>query len=169
MKKILLTSILAIVTGITIANADGDKKVTSKNYVDTQVATKQNTIPVAGTNLERTDTGSAVVTYTNTAGEIGQRTICFSDDDRCYSQDLVTVRKLNALPTVETSKMVCVDAPDCTLWSVVDQTVNGSCLTHGDQCGTMAECLALCCEGLTYNCFGANHTNCRCQDPNHTK
>ncbi|MBO4480539.1 MAG: hypothetical protein J5742_02850 [Alphaproteobacteria bacterium] len=48
MKKILLTSIITIVTGITVANAtDGDKKVTSKNYVDTAVATKQDVIDAA--------------------------------------------------------------------------------------------------------------------------
>ncbi|MBO4480115.1 MAG: hypothetical protein J5742_00630 [Alphaproteobacteria bacterium] len=96
MKKILLTSILAIVTGITIANADGDKKVTSKNYVDTQIGTRQEKIPAANTNSATP--GSTVVTYTSTAGTIGERGIINNTeslDTRENSDKLVTAGALS--------------------------------------------------------------------------
>ncbi|MBO4480192.1 MAG: hypothetical protein J5742_01020 [Alphaproteobacteria bacterium] len=61
MKKILLTSILAVIVGTTIVNADNDKTVTSKNYVDTQIGTRQEKI-TAGT------TGN-VVLYNGTSND----------------------------------------------------------------------------------------------------
>ncbi|MBO4480497.1 MAG: hypothetical protein J5742_02630 [Alphaproteobacteria bacterium] len=78
MKKILLTSILAVIVGTTVANADnntGDKKVTSKSYVDTKFQEK---IPVnsatitskAGTvNIPNT----LVLSPNDTPGEVGER------------------------------------------------------------------------------------------------
>ncbi|MBO4480453.1 MAG: hypothetical protein J5742_02390 [Alphaproteobacteria bacterium] len=91
MKKILLTSILAVIVGTTMANAtDGDKKVTSKNYVDTAVATKQDLIPVSNITFEKdhitgTIPNTLVTSPTTNAGDIGQYGIL--DDDLA---DLVT-------------------------------------------------------------------------------
>ena len=77
MKKILLTSIITIVTGITVANAtDGDKKVTSKNYVDTAVATKQDVIDAEMMNLEfegGTVSLPTLVSYDNTDNLTGTK------------------------------------------------------------------------------------------------
>ena len=47
--------------------------VTSKDYVDAQDALKQNKIPATGTNASTP--GDTVVTYTSTAGTIGERGI----------------------------------------------------------------------------------------------
>lgn len=153
--------------------------VTSKDYVDTEVGKKQNTIPVSGTNASTP--GTTVVTYTNTAGTIGERGICNDpDEDDCNVGDLVTFghfmgfaaevgNAVNNMPTITTSKMTCVDSPDCTLWSVADQTVYGECLKKGESCGTRAECASLCCDGLGVNCFGQNGTNCQCHVPGSLK
>ena len=189
--------------------------VTSKDYVDAADALKQDKIPVAETNIETP--GVSVVTYTDTAGVIGERGIYDGgkfgkDDDRLttvygveemidtmsptgtantvvmYKNDgniggergiydgsttydsstdadkLVTASVVqnvsNNLPTVTTSKMTCVDAPDCTLWTVADRTVYGSCIGGQQSCGTSAaECSGLCCPGLGIGCIG---TNCLC-------
>ncbi len=202
----------AVASIIAINSVLADTTVTSKTYVDT---TRQATIPVAGTNANTP--GSTVVTYTGTAGQIGERGIYnggnrIEDDKRLTtvygveemidgatptgakgtvpvyngkgylgteergiydgsttydsstdSDKLVTASALqNAtnLPTITTSKMTCVDSPDCTLWAVADQTVYGQCLGHGQSCGTtMAECAARCCDGASISCSG---NNCRC-------
>ena len=84
--RISVLTIGAIASIITTA-AFADTTVTSKTYVDT---TRQATIPTAGTNSSTP--GSTVVTYTSTAGTIGERGICNDpDDDDCGSSDLTTV------------------------------------------------------------------------------
>ena len=63
--------------------------VTSKDYVDT---TRQATIPASGTNSATP--GDTVVTYTSTAGTIGERGICDAElngDGDCDNSNLVTV------------------------------------------------------------------------------
>ncbi len=73
----------AIASIIAINSVLADTTVTSKQYVDT---TRQATIPAAGTNASTP--GSAVVTYTGTAGQIGERFICDADaDDNGYCDD----------------------------------------------------------------------------------
>ena len=64
-----------IIAAITMGNAyaTGENTVTSKSYVDAMDATKQNKIPIAGTNAS--EPGESVVTYTDTAGTIGERGI----------------------------------------------------------------------------------------------
>ena len=103
--------------------------VTSKDYVDAEVAKKQNTIPVAGTNTATP--GTSVVMYTATAGTVGERGI-YSGGTYTAGTDankLATAAALNSaitnLPTIETSKLTCYDSPDCTLWTVSDQEVYG--------------------------------------------
>ncbi len=68
--RISVLTIGAVASIIAINSVFADTTVTSKTYVDT---TRQATIPVAGTNASTP--GSAVVTYTGTAGQIGERGI----------------------------------------------------------------------------------------------
>ena len=104
--------------------------VTSQDYVDTEVGKKQNTIPVAGTNTA--NPGTSVVMYTATAGTVGERGIYSDSTNYTAGTDankLVTAAALNGavnnIPTMTTSKLECVDSPDCNLWRVVDQDVYG--------------------------------------------
>ncbi len=71
MKHTLLFTAIALIlaTGAQAVTST----VTSKDYVDTAVATKQAKIPAVGTNASTP--GESVVTYTNTAGTIGERGI----------------------------------------------------------------------------------------------
>ena len=207
MKKYLLFGLIASVLSINAYAVSAT--VTSKDYVDT---TRQATIPATGTNSATP--GDTVVTYTSTAGTIGERGIYDGSDDYDSSTDadnlvtagallqvtdeildtmpdlptgtagtvpvynihgelgsaergiydgsttynsstdadkLVTAAALQDvqnsvenLPTIETSKMVCVDSPDCTLWSVVDQTVYGTCKAYGESANDAGEC----CSGV---------------------
>lgn len=106
------------------------KTVTSKNYVDTQVATRQPKIPVTGTNSATP--GTTVVMYTGTAGTIGERQLysgsanynAGTDANKLVTADALDYRA-NHLPTIETSKLTCANQ-DCTLWTIDDQTVYGS-------------------------------------------
>ena len=127
-KKTLLLGAIASV--LTINAFAVTSTVTSKDYVDTEVAKKQNTIPAAGTNTGTA--GTAVVTYTGTAGTIGERGIYSDSTSYTAGTDankLATASALNGaisnLPTIETSKLTCYDSPDCTLWTVADQEVYG--------------------------------------------
>ena len=68
MKKLLY--IVGIIVGLVVCNgafAAGEKTTTSKGYVDAQMATKQAEIPAVNTNT--------VLSTTNTAGEIGEKSI----------------------------------------------------------------------------------------------
>ena len=107
------------------------KTVTSVNYVTNQIATRQAKIPVAGTNTS--NTGTSVVMYTGTAGTIGERQIYSDSSSYTAGTDankLVTAGaldyKANHLPTIGTSKLTCANSPDCTLWTIDDQTVYGN-------------------------------------------
>ncbi|MBO4480847.1 MAG: hypothetical protein J5742_04510 [Alphaproteobacteria bacterium] len=170
MKKILLTSILAIVTGITVANAtDGDKKVTSKNYVDTAVATRQEKI-TAGTS-------GSVVTYNGTQNgqtQFSEHAILDAENDfdndgnvsDGHEDDLVTVDGVyNMLDSefnnrdshLESTRVVqttCSNPPDCTLWSMEDVVV------HKLECTAAADCASkVCLAGSTRDCVGGM---CKC-------
>ncbi len=127
MKQALFIGAIASI--LTINSVLADTTVTSKNYVDAEVAKKQNTIPVAGTNTA--NPGTSVVMYTNTAGTVGERGI-YSGGTYTAGTDannLVTASALNGavnnIPTITTSKLTCMDSPDCTLWTVADQEVYG--------------------------------------------
>ena len=64
-----------IIAAITMGNAmaTDENTVTSKSYVDARDELKQNKIPATGTNASTP--GDTVVTYTSTAGTIGERGI----------------------------------------------------------------------------------------------
>lgn len=131
MSKAILFGAIASVLSVNSVFATSST-VTSKDYVDNLVGTKQAKIPAAGVNATANGGGVSVVTYTTTGnGTIGERGI-FSGGTYTAGTDankLVTASALNGsisgLPTIETSKMECVDSPDCTLWRVIDQEVYG--------------------------------------------
>ncbi len=177
----------AVASIIAINSVLADTVVTSRNYVDTQDALKQDKI-TAGT------TGN-VVTYNGTQNgqaQFSERAIFDPDTNFDYENnevvsghegDLVTadiypavvdiynqmddiynqIQQATNLPTITTSKMTCVDLPDCTLWTMADQTVYGQCWASGAQCQSRAECATNCCNG-TYGC-SANGNNCTCGGP----
>jgi hypothetical protein len=137
------------------AYAVGENTVTSKAYVDAMDATKQNTIPATGTNASTP--GSTVVTYTGTAGTIGERAIFDYETGwdegwvaEGHETDLVPAEamseaingmisdSLNGLESsqepVRVVKTTCANSPDCTLWEMQDVVVQKL------QCETVSDC-----------------------------
>ena len=139
-KSFLLGAIASV---IAINSVFADTIVTSKQYVDT---TRQATIPVAGTN-ENTP-GSTVVTYTGTAGQIGERGICDSDAEEngdCDGDNLVTrdlLGQATDLPETTVTYKTCTEWLDgaahtdqnCILWNLRDADV------YGRQCNNTSDC-----------------------------
>ncbi|MBQ6736490.1 MAG: hypothetical protein IJQ90_03325, partial [Alphaproteobacteria bacterium] len=74
-KKLLFAAVTSILSAAAFADPVA---ITTQDYVDTADALKQNKIPVTGTNSATP--GDTVVTYTSTAGTIGERGI-LSDYD----------------------------------------------------------------------------------------
>ncbi len=168
----------AVASIIAINSVFGDTTVTSRQYVDNQDDAvyneldeiKQDIIPAAGTNASIP--GSAVVTYTGTAGQIGERFICDADaDDNGYCNDdnLVTLdllgdqmddfgnyfseQILTNLPRTTTTNKVCTEwvagqaqtDANCLLWNLTDQTVYG-CLADGASCSSRSQCCGGYCD-----------------------
>ena len=139
--------------------------VTSKDYVDTQDALKQDIIEAT---LPFFSAGGVVET-TQEDGVVTQRGICNAEldgDGNCFDDFLVTRDLLQEvqdsvdnLPTIETSKLTCYDSPDCTLWSVADRTVYGACKAYGERETNASEC----CSGVLYGssrCGCASFSDC---------
>lgn len=127
MSKILL---FGAIISIFATNAFAvSSTVTSKDYVDDLVATKQVKIPAAG--AAGVGAGDTVITYTGAGGTIGERGI-YSDassyNATTDADKIITASALNGavsnIPTTETSKLTCYDA-NCTLWSIGTQTAYG--------------------------------------------
>ena len=136
MKRIIIGTIALMMAMPSFADdtpATGDKKITSKNYVDTSVATKQNKIPAA--NTSGVGAGTSVITYTNVAGGgvIGERAL-FTGGEYTAGTDadkLITGSALNgaitSIPTTPTTTLECANqSGGCTLWTIVDQTAYGA-------------------------------------------
>ncbi len=133
----MLGAIIATPSFATEPTTLDKKTVSSKAYVDTSVATKQNLIPAAGTNSA--NAGTTVVTYTSTGnGTIGERGIY--NDPTSYTagtdgNKLVTASALNGsitnLPEMATSKLTCANQA-CDLWTIVDQQVYGDDSNSGE-------------------------------------
>ena len=126
--------------------ATGDKRITSKPYVDNAIATRQDKIPAA--NLSNTNYGETVMTYTpNGDGEIGERAL-FTGGEYDASTDadkLITASALNTafttLPETQTTKLVCANQSDgCTLWTITDQTAYG---INGDGTTTTIDLMSI--------------------------
>lgn len=159
--------------------AVGENTVTSKAYVDAMDATKQNTIPATGTNASTP--GSTVVTYTGTAGTIGERGIFDYETGwdegwvaEGHENDLVPAEAMseaingmildtvNGLESsqepVRVVKTTCANSPYCTLWEMQDVVVQKL------QCETASDCSdsgVLCRAPATKECVGGM---CRCVD-----
>lgn len=148
MKRTLLFTVIASV--LTTGAYATSSTVTSKDYVDTQDALKQNTIPATGTNSATP--GDTVVTYTDTAGTIGERGICDdSTENGCNGGDLVTSNELGNvvvyvknqiqnLPETTVTYKTCTEwiagqshtDANCILWNLSDKQVYGKCATNSD-------------------------------------
>ena len=171
MKRTFLFATIASILSINAFAVSAT--VTSKDYVDT---TRQATIPASGTNSATP--GDTVVTYTDTAGTIGERGICSSDaydDGDCGNNELVTTdviydvldyvdEQLN-LPETTVTYKTCYEwsgtphtDENCLLWNLWDKKV------YGDQCNSSAECIDW---GIQHNCQYSptckNH-QCRCMN-----
>lgn len=125
MKRIIVAFLLILNIGI--AYGASDKTITSKTYVDNQLATKQDKIPAVDTNT--------VITHTGTAGEIGEKGIYDSNGDFVsqYSS-LVTAGDANTgINNALENEFVCVDEDTdgtCLLWSVKN-VLNQQILPNG--------------------------------------
>lgn len=105
--------------------------VTSRDYVDNTLATKQAKIPSAGT--AGAPTGNSVITYTASSGTIGERGVYTDSTEYDASADadkLITASALNTafttLPETDTTKLVCANQSEgCTLWTITNQTAYG--------------------------------------------
>ena len=149
-KKTLLLGAVASI--IAINSVFADTTVTSKTYVDT---TRQATIPAAGTNANTP--GSTVVTYTGTAGQIGERGI-FNPETNFdwdtnevasgHEGDLVAagsifpavgdlyqqIEQATDLPETTVTYKTCYQEVngECILWNLTDKNVYGRCLSSAD-------------------------------------
>ena len=128
MKTLTIAAILGAVTIIPAfaedtPNTDAGRNIpTSVSYVQASVNTKQPKIPRAGTNSAQP--GTTVVTYTGTAGQIGERGI-YAGGNYTAGTDankLVTANALNYsvthIPTITTSKLTCANPGTCDLWTL---------------------------------------------------
>ena len=97
----------------------GDKTTTSKTYVTNQLATKQNKIG-AGTN-------GSVVTYTGTAGSVGQKAV-YNESATYNSAALVEAGQVNtAIQNGINGHVTCAsldptDNTTCLLWQINSAT-----------------------------------------------
>ena len=150
----------AIASILTINSVMADTTVTSKQYVDT---TRQATIPVTGTNANTP--GTTVVTYTGTAGQIGERGIFNPETDFNFQNntiadghegDLVTADIYPAvgniyieLQEIQNNMPDFDDLPETTVtYKTCYQEVNGECIlwnlsdknVYGRQCQSRSDC-----------------------------
>ena len=137
--------------------------VTSKDYVDAADALKQDLVPEAWVNIDENGTGETVVTYTDTAGVLGERGICdvYADNgDGCSEGDLVT---RDLLGTSVTTNKVCVEWVEnaahidrnCLLWNLTDQVVYGGFCSTASDCQEYKNqhgCLQVQCSGYPGRC-----------------
>jgi len=125
MKKLSLMLIGIVACGGAFADTtpqNGDKITTSKTYVDTQVATKQNKIG-AGTN-------GSVVTYTGTAGSVGQKAV-YNESASYNSAALVEAGQVNtAIQNGINGHLTCAesDSEGCLIWRI--NSASGTHFNH---------------------------------------
>ena len=166
--RISVLGIGAIASIIAINSVFADTTVTSKQYVDTQVATKQNKIDATGANF----TNGSVVETTSTPGVVTQRGIFNPDTDFDYENnevasghegDLVTAESIfptvgslyqqieqvtNNLPTKTVTTRTCYQFlnGDCILWELQDTSVYGSQCNTASDCGSHCYCINHMCD-----------------------
>ena len=124
MKKIFV----AVLIGFSfVAYANDVTKITSKTYVDTEIAKKQDAVPAVNANT--------VMTHTDTAGTVGQKAIYDATGSYATQQDaLVTAGTADAaIQMAIEGEFVCAGWPDgvehtydnCWLWRI-QEPVNQS-------------------------------------------
>ena len=137
--RISLLSIGAIASILSINSVFATTStVTSKDYVDAADALKQNKIPATGTNASTP--GTTVVTYTGTAGTIGERGICNDPTDNCNQADIATFGLVgNAVEYIQNNMpagATCYEwsGNDCILVNMPTQLAASgeSCTGNGD-------------------------------------
>lgn len=112
MKRILIAFLLVLNIGIAYS---ADKTITSKTYVDNQIATKQDKIPAVDTNT--------VITHTGESGNIGEKGIYDSTGNYAEQQtSLVTAGDANTgINNALENEFVCIDEDTdhtCLLWKI---------------------------------------------------
>ena len=129
-KKTLLLGAVASI--IAINSVFADTTVTSRQYVDT---TRQATIPVTGTNANTP--GSTVVTYTGTAGTIGERGIVsgwenYDYDNGTDDNKLVTAKAVldmaEQIPPHPDYQPVTVTTKTCNTWLDGQAHTDANCI-----------------------------------------
>ena len=120
MKRIIVAFLLVLNIGTAYG---ADKKITSKTYVDNQIATKQDQIPAVDTNT--------VITHTGTAGEIGEKGIYDSTGNYVEQQtSLVTAGTANTgINTALENEFICIEEDTdgtCLIWKIGNQTEHAS-------------------------------------------
>ena len=160
--RISILSIGAIASVLALNAYATSSTVTSRDYVDAQDALKQNKIPVTGTNSATP--GTTVVTYTSTAGTIGERGIFNKDTDYDWDNhsvetghegDLVTAGDI--MPQLDYLSGVYQVDKYCTEWSGTPHTDENCLLWYiGDnimgpynRCQTDSDCDG--CQGCINN------------------
>ncbi len=112
MKRIIVAFLLILNIGI--AYGASDKTITSKTYVDNQLATKQDKI--------RAIDDKTVITHTGSAGEIGEKGIYDSDESYADQQTaLMTAGDANTgINNALENEFVCVefDSDGCLIWEI---------------------------------------------------
>ncbi len=111
MKKIFV-AIFIIFSSVVYA---ADKTITSKKYVDTQIATKQDKIPAVDNNT--------VITHTGTVGNIGEKGVYDSSGNYEEQQTaLMTAGDANAgINNALENEFVCVEEDTdgtCLIWEI---------------------------------------------------
>ena len=157
--RISVLTIGAIASILSINSVFADTTVTSKQYVDT---TRQATIPVTGTNAATP--GSTVVTYTGTAGTIGERGIVsgwenYDYDNGTDDNKLVTAKAVldiaEQIPPLPEYQPVTVTTKtcntwldgqahtdaNCILWNLTNEVIQWTrCYSWRDCCTDQSEC-----------------------------
>ena len=114
MKKII--SALMLTSVFSGAFANDVTKITSKTYVDTEIAKNQDVMPAVNANT--------VLTHTNTAGVVGQKAI-YDATENYVGQETALVTAGTADSAIQMAiegEFVCANAPTCTLWTIRTQS-----------------------------------------------
>ena len=130
MKKIIIT--IMCVFGIANAYAENENAATSKEYVDTAIATKQPTIPAEGNNV--------VITFDSSADDgIGTKPIYDESASYASQQDaLVTAATANAAVQMAINgEFYCKEYStivenDCWLWGIKPHTTGKNLFNKDD-------------------------------------
>ena len=157
--SILTIGAVASIIAINSVSADTTSTVTSRGYVDAEVAKKQNIIPEAYMNYEENGTGETVVTYTNNAGVLGEREIMNSIYDYDYTMPkhsdwlvsagaLDEAIKRNKYGVYNVAQKICTEwvagqaqtDANCLLWDLVPVNINYEKCYSNHDCAINACC-----------------------------